>query len=163
VRPFDHLQIDAGQKRTRLGQLAHPEQAVARRSRLELPGIGGEFRVLLPPKTSAVQLDPMVLGRRRRQGDAPGLAKRRQGVAIGTSVTVTAPPMRVAIWANGISCMRLAALRMATSPVPPWPQRQAATMPTSMGYMPISRATPKPVPTMAATVATMVTTFARVK
>lgn len=39
--------------------------------------------------------------------------------AISTSVTVIAPPIRVAIWAKGMSCMRLAAVRMATSPVPP--------------------------------------------
>jgi hypothetical protein len=32
---------------------------------------------------------------------------------------VTAPPIRVAIWANGMSCIRLAAVRIATSPVPP--------------------------------------------
>ena len=35
------------------------------------------------------------------------------------SVTVIAPPIRVAICAKGISCIRFAAVRMATSPVPP--------------------------------------------
>src|SRR5262249_18750327 len=44
-----------------------------------------------------------------------------------TNVTVMAPPMRVAICANGMSCMRLAAVRMATSPVPPWPLWHAFT------------------------------------
>jgi len=39
--------------------------------------------------------------------------------AISVSVTVMAPPIRVAIWAKGISCIRFAAVRMATSPVPP--------------------------------------------
>ena len=36
--------------------------------------------------------------------------------------------MRVAIWANGISCKRLAAVRIATSPVPPCPEWQAFTI-----------------------------------
>lgn len=40
-------------------------------------------------------------------------------IAISDRVTVMAPPMRVATWAKGISCIRLAAVRMATSPVPP--------------------------------------------
>jgi hypothetical protein len=41
--------------------------------------------------------------------------------AIRARVTVTAPPIRVEICANGISSMRFAAVRIATSPVPPWP------------------------------------------
>ena len=45
---------------------------------------------------------------------------------MSTVVTVTAPPIRVAIWAKGISCIRLAAVRMATSPVPPCPLWHAA-------------------------------------
>src|SRR5215475_12777926 len=54
---------------------------------------------------------------------------------ISVSVTVMAPPIRVAIWANGISCMRLAAVRMATSPVPPCPLWQALMIAVSIGYM----------------------------
>lgn len=38
---------------------------------------------------------------------------------ISVNVTVIAPPIWVAICAKGISCMRFAAVRMATSPVPP--------------------------------------------
>lgn len=38
---------------------------------------------------------------------------------ISTSVTVIAPPILVAICAKGIRTMRLAAVSIATSPVPP--------------------------------------------
>jgi hypothetical protein len=48
-------------------------------------------------------------------------------------VTVTAPPMRVAICAKGINSIRLAAVKIATSPVPPWPLWQAFTIADSMG------------------------------
>jgi len=42
--------------------------------------------------------------------------------------------MRVAICANGIKVMRLAAVRIATSPVPPCPLWQALTIAASIGY-----------------------------
>src|SRR5262249_46340350 len=73
-----------------------------------------------------------------------------------TNVTVMAPPMRVAICANGMSCMRLAAMRMPTSPVPPWPLWHAFTIAVSIGYIPSIRPTNAPVPIRVATVATMV-------
>jgi len=49
-------------------------------------------------------------------------------MAMRASVTVMAPPIRVEICANGISTMRLDAVRIATSPVPPWPLWQAVTI-----------------------------------
>ena len=48
-------------------------------------------------------------------------------------VTVIAPPIRVAICAKGISSIRLAAVKIATSPVPPWPLWQAFTIADSIG------------------------------
>ena len=74
-----------------------------------------------------------------------------------------APPMRVAIWAKGMSCMRSAAVRMATSPVPPWPEWQAFTIAVSIGYMPMRRPTRKPVVIRVNTVETMTMRFTRVK
>jgi hypothetical protein len=44
-----------------------------------------------------------------------------QDNAISVVVTVIAPPILVAMEAKGISCMRFAAVKIATSPVPPWP------------------------------------------
>src|SRR5262249_21758789 len=90
-------------------------------------------------------------------GGATGGGYERWARRIRVMVTVMAPPMRVAIWANGINCMRLAAVRMATSPVPPWPLWQAFTIAMSMGYMPSRRPTMKPVPISVITVAAMVT------
>ena len=58
-------------------------------------------------------------------GDLHRVGLRRRSVyanrvmAIKASVTVIAPPIRVAICAKGISTIRLAAVRIATSPVPP--------------------------------------------
>src|SRR5882724_2322335 len=72
------------------------------------------------------------------------------------SVTVIAPPIRVAVWANGMSCILFEVSRMATSPEPPLLQRQAVTIARSTGYMLIQRATTKPVRVIAATVATIV-------
>jgi hypothetical protein len=44
-----------------------------------------------------------------------------QDSAISVFVTVIAPPILVAVEANAINCMRFAAVKLATSPVPPWP------------------------------------------
>jgi hypothetical protein len=55
-------------------------------------------------------------------------------------VTVVAPPILVAICANGIERMRLDAVRMATSLVPPCPLWQAFTLATSIEHMPTRRA-----------------------
>src|SRR5450631_344809 len=82
---------------------------------------------------------------------------------ISTVVTVIAPPIRVAICANGIRVMRLAAVRMATSPVPPWPLWQAFTMAASMGYIFIQYPTKAPIAISVATVETMVITVGRLK
>src|ERR1035438_5053172 len=82
---------------------------------------------------------------------------------ISTVVTVIAPPIGVAIWANGISVMRLAAVRMATSPVPPWPLWQAFTMAVSMGYIFNQCPTRAPVAISVATVETMVMMVGRLK
>jgi len=49
------------------------------------------------------------------------LAYISQDNAISVVVTVIAPPILVAMEAKGISCMRFAAVKIATSPVPPWP------------------------------------------
>ncbi len=52
---------------------------------------------------------------------------------ISDSVTTMAPPIRVATCAKGISTMRLAAVRIAMSPVPPWPECVALMMAASIG------------------------------
>src|SRR5260370_3741201 len=80
-----------------------------------------------------------------------------------TRVTVIAPPIRVAIWANGISCIRFAAVRIATSPVPPWPEWQAFTIAVSIGYMLISRPINAPVAINVNTEATIVMRLGIVK
>src|SRR6266851_7961514 len=80
-----------------------------------------------------------------------------------TRVTVIAPPIRVAIWAKGISCIRFAAVRIATSPVPPWPEWQAFTIAVSIGYMLISRPINAPVAINVNTVATIVMRLGIVK
>ena len=59
--------------------------------------------------------------------------QRQCASASRVNMIVIAPPIRVAICANGISCMRFAAVRIATSPVPPWPARQAMTIAVSIG------------------------------
>src|SRR5438270_10519044 len=64
----------------------------------------------------------------RQTGHAPNFAKSARA-----SVTVIAPPIRVATWAKGIMLIRSHAERIATSPVPPWLARQAATIPDSTG------------------------------
>ena len=57
-----------------------------------------------------------------RDSAAGSIASYRNRLsAINASVTVIAPPMRVATWANGSSSIRFAAVRIAISPVPPWP------------------------------------------
>ena len=58
-----------------------------------------------------------------------------------TDGTGTAELRPLQIEANGINDMRLAAVSIATSPVPPWPLWQAVTMAVSIGYMPIRRPT----------------------
>ncbi len=50
------------------------------------------------------------------------------------TLTVIAPPILVDTWANGISSSRSAALKIATSPVPPWPEWQALIIDVSIGY-----------------------------
>src|SRR5882672_6852843 len=82
---------------------------------------------------------------------------------ISTSVTVIAPPIRVAIWANGMSCMRSAAVRMATSPVPPCPLWHALMIATSIGYIFRRRPTRNPVPINVITVQMMVSSVGSVK
>ena len=82
---------------------------------------------------------------------------------MSTVVTVTAPPIRVAIWAKGISCIRLAAVRMATSPVPPCPLWHALIMADSIGYMPSNRPTNAPVAINVATVQEIVIMLGRLK
>ena len=47
---------------------------------------------------------------------------------------VIAPPMRVAICADGISCTRLAAVRIAMSPVPPFHGLQPSAEPTPSAH-----------------------------
>lgn len=79
---------------------------------------------------------------------------------MSTSVTVIAPPMRVATCANGINTIRLAAVRMATSPVPPCPLCVALMMAVSTGYIFSQRPTTNPVAINDATVAKMVMTLA---
>src|SRR5476649_654113 len=53
------------------------------------------------------------------------------------TATLIAPPIRVAICANGISSIRLPEVRIATSPVPPCPLWQQETIATSIGCSPI--------------------------
>ncbi|MOA48428.1 hypothetical protein D3C78_1711680 [compost metagenome] len=74
-----------------------------------------------------------------------------------------APPIRVAICAKGISCMRLEAVRMATSPVPPMPLWVPTTMAASIGCILTLRPTKKPTVIKVATVATMVRMVGRLK
>ncbi len=62
----------------------------------------------------------------------PEACRRRQDSARRLSLTVMAPPMRVAIWAKGINGILFAAVRMATSPALPWPLWQAFTTAASM-------------------------------
>src|SRR5882724_11928702 len=81
--------------------------------------------------------------------------------AIIASVTVIAPPMRVAVWAKGMRDILFAVSRIATSPAPPLLQRQQVTMARSIGYIFNQRATRNPVAVMAATVATMVRRLGR--
>ena len=86
-------------------------------------------------------------------------ASSEVGDRISVTVTTIAPPIRVAICANGINCIRFAAVRIATSPVPPCPLWQAFTIAVSIGYIFIRRPTTKPVPISVATVDTIVTTL----
>src|SRR6476469_5634266 len=95
------------------------------------------------------------------EGSRPAQETRER--AISTSVTVIAPPIRVAIWAKGISCIRLAAVRIATSPVPPCPLWQALMIAVSIGYILRKRPTRNPVPMSVATVEMIVTSVGSVK
>jgi hypothetical protein len=87
------------------------------------------------------------------------LAYTSQDNAISVVVTVIAPPILVAMEAKGISCMRFAAVKIATSPVPPWPLWQAFTMAVSIGYNLRNRPMTNPDPISVKTVTTTVTMY----
>ncbi len=72
---------------------------------------------------------------------------------------MVAPPMRVAIEQKGSNISRLAAVKMATSPVPPCAAEQEHTTATSIGYMLMRRATRKAVDIKAVTVKTTMMMF----
>src|SRR5579859_5705374 len=78
-------------------------------------------------------------------------------------VTMVAPPRRVAMEQKGRRAKRLAAVRMATSPVPPCAAEQEHTTATSMGYMLMRLPTKKAVEISTSTVETTTMTLRMVK
>jgi hypothetical protein len=76
-----------------------------------------------------VEVRPAILGTNR-------LSPNGTYMTISVIATVAAPPIRVAICANGINSKRRAALSMATSPVPPIAARVMMTMAPSTGLSP---------------------------
>jgi hypothetical protein len=81
-------------------------------------------------------------------------------IAMIASVTVIAPPMRVAVWAKGISGIRCAVSRTAPSPAPPLLQQQEVAIAKSIGNILRQQATANQVAVIAATVATIVNRLA---
>ena len=100
----------------------------------------------MPFRAVASDLDGTLL---RSDGTLDERSRRALAAVEGQGVMVvicTARPARwmrplaeatghrgVAICANGISSIRLAAVKIATSPVPPWPLWQAFTIADSIG------------------------------